>query len=326
MVFAAARRLIGSTYRKFALDPEVAADAQIAAADFLGRKDGIFSGWTDLSVEASDFGQKIIYPEESTPHPDYSKPLIADVIGYSKVKRIDIKKAERMQGVLEMQRILKQKARGPMIGGFCFGPLGVLGMMRGTEHLFRDCLRYPDKVKTGLDIISDVLAEYVAAQCDNGACMITLDTLYASWAGLSKRLWEEIEGPFVKKLSGIIRSKGRMVGVHNCGQGAYFDSQIKYMKPDNISFAYLPDDCSSPSELKRKYGHKVTLTGYVSTALLMHGTPFDVTRECNRIIKELAHGGNFVLAPQCEFPPDAPLENAIAMVKAARYCPETLSD
>ena len=33
---------------------------------------------------------------------------------------------------------------------------------------------------------------------------------------------------------------------------------------------------------------------------------------------DLAPGGGFVLSPGCEFPPDAPLINAAALVAAAR--------
>jgi len=45
--------------------------------------------------------------------------------------------------------------------------------------------------------------------------------------------------------------------------------------------------------------------------------PYEVMQECRMQIEDLAHGGGFVLAPGCEFPPNAPLENAMAIVKAA---------
>ena len=42
-----------------------------------------------------------------------------------------------------------------------------------------------------------------------------------------KVLWEKLEGPFVRELAKAIRSKNRAVFVHNCGDGPYFDSQIR---------------------------------------------------------------------------------------------------
>jgi uroporphyrinogen decarboxylase len=40
--------------------------------------------------------------------------------------------------------------------------------------------------------------------------------------------------------------------------------------------------------------------------------------ECWRQIDDLAPGGGFILAPGCEYPPNIPLTNAIAMVNASK--------
>jgi uroporphyrinogen decarboxylase len=58
--------------------------------------------------------------------------------------------------------------------------------------------------------------------------------------------------------------------------------------------------------------------GSVDTALLARGTPWEVMEQCRRLIDDLADGGGFILAPGCEYPPNIPLENAWAMVRAAR--------
>jgi uroporphyrinogen decarboxylase len=39
--------------------------------------------------------------------------------------------------------------------------------------------------------------------------------------------------------------------------------------------------------------------------------------ECRRQIDVLAKDGGYILAPGCEYPPNIPLTNAFAMVKAA---------
>jgi len=316
MVFAASRRLTGISYVDFSLNPEAAADALLVAFEFFGGE--MVAPPLDLSIEASDFGQKTIYPENSTPHPDYKDPLIKDVSDYRKLKRIDLKDAKRMQNLVNTSRIMVENMgfRG-VVSGFVFGPLGILGMMRGAEHLFRDCVNYHSEVMAALDIITEVLIEYAEAQCDTGILGVTIDTLYASCGGLTKDLWEKIEGPFAREIANAIRRKKCTVAVHNCGDGVYFDSMIRFMAPNLISFAQLPDDCKSPKELKEKYGEKVVLAGYIQTPVLSYGTPYDVIEACKRQINDLADGGGFVLAPGCEFPPNAPLENALAISKAA---------
>lgn len=319
LVFSACRRLVGASCRDWALKPEVTVKGLLASIDFLGIRpeDRPLSPWVDLSVEAADFGQKMIYPEESTPHPDYADPLIKEVGDYRKLRRVDLKKANRMQNMLEMIRSLIEKG-AVGVGGFCLGPLGVLSMMRGAGHLFRDCVLHPADVKAALETITETLIEYVEAQCDDGATSVALDTLFASWNGLSRDQWEEFEGPFAKQMADAVRRKGRPVFIHNCGDGPYFDSQIRFMEPLAISFATLPDDCKDRKELKRRYGDQVILMGYIDTTLLSHGTPYQVMEECRRQIEDLAYGGRgYILAPGCEFPPNAPFENALAIIRAA---------
>ena len=280
---------------------------------------GLLNVWIDLSVEAADFGQKMVYPENSTPHPDYKYPVIKAVSDYRKIKRINFKEAQRMQAMLETLHILvNSKKIKEGLGSLCFGPLGVLGMMRGAEHLFRDCVLYPSEVTSAMETVTGVLIEYCEAMCDAGVFGVCLDTLYASWSGLSKALWEKLEGPFVRELAKAIRSKNRAVFVHNCGDGPYFDSQIRFMEPAIISFAQLPDDCPNRKELKRRYGKGVVLMGHINTPLLSYGTPNEVKEECKVIMDDLAPEGNFILGPGCEFPPNAPFENAMAIVEAAK--------
>ncbi|MFO7965234.1 MAG: uroporphyrinogen decarboxylase family protein [Desulfobacterales bacterium] len=313
----AARRLAGVTYREFATNPAATAESYLCSYEKFG---GSILAWTDLSIEAADFGQKMIYPEESTPHPDYSDPLIKDVSDYRKLRKIDIKNAKRMQGVLETIRLVVNSKRfeGGSITSLCLGPMAVLNMMRGARHFLRDCFLYPREVMAGMEIVTEVLVAYVEALADAGLMSVALDTLLASWSGVSRKTWEKIEGPFVRELAGAIRKKQRIVFIHNCGDGPYFDSQITFMEPMAISFAELPDDCKDRKALKEKYGSQVVLVGNISTPILSWGTPEAVKAHCRSIIEDLAPGGNFVLAPGCEFPPNGPFENAWAIIEAAR--------
>ncbi len=313
---AGARQIKGISFPDFATKAEKAADAYCAGFEFVGG-DLLVLLW-DLSVEAADFGQKVIYPENSTAMCDYNDPVVKDVGDYGKVKPIDFSQAARMQEFVKLCRIMvKRLGLRTVIGGFVFGPLGVLSMMRGAERLFRDCLLYPKEVRKACEAINQTLIEFVQAQCDTGVSAVAIDSLYASRNGLSKQLWEEIEGPFVREIARTIKKNGVTVAVHNCGHDLYFDAQIRSMEPDAISFAHLPDDCKTPKELKERYGDQVTLIGYISTPLLVTGTPQEVMTACREQIDVLSRDGGFILAPGCEYPPNIPLTNAFSIMKAA---------
>ncbi len=317
LLCSAARQINGITFPDMSLDGEKAAEVFYSGFEFVGGD--FIELMLDLSVEAADFGQKMMYPHETTARPDYGKPVIRNVGDYRKLKPIDLADAPRMQEFLKLCRIIVRLVgfKG-VVGGFVFGPAGVLSMLRGAENFLKDCLNYPLDVQAACETINEVLIEYALAQCDAGVPAVAIDTLYASRSGLPKKVWEEIEGPCVRELSRAIKKKGHMVGVHNCGHKPYADVQLKWMEPEVFSFAHLPDDCSSARELKEKYGSATTLVGYVPTQLLIHGSPKEVIDECRRQIDVLAKDGGFILAPGCEYPPNIPLTNAFAMVEAAK--------
>ncbi len=316
VICAAARQIDGISYPDFALVPEKCAQVYSAGLEFVGGDLMILL--YDLSVEAADFGQKVIFPEDSTPRPDYDDPVIKDVGDYAKIRPIDLAGAKRMQVFLELCRIMVARVGfRAVLSGFVFGPLGVLSMMRGAERLFKDCMLHPKEVRKGCEAVTETLIEFVEAQCEIGMPAITIDTLFASRNGLPKKLWEEIEGPFAGEVTRAIKKKGLFVAVHNCGHDLYFDAQIRSMEPDAISFAHLPDDCSTPREVKEKYGDQVVLIGYVPTPLLVEGTPRQVMEEAWREIEVLGKGGGYILAPGCEYPPNLTLTNAFSLVKAA---------
>ena len=261
----------------------------------------------------------MVFPDNSTAHPDYANPVIKDVSDYERLRPIDLKQAPRMQEFLKLCRIMVKRVglRG-LVGGFVFGPLGVLGMMRGAENLLKDCLLHPAAVRKACETITGVLIEYAEAQCETGVPAIAIDTLYASMSGIPKKVWEEIEGPFAREISLAIKRKKLMVGVHNCGHSPYADVQLKWMEPEVLSIAHLPDDCRSDHDLKQRYGQNVTIIGHVPTPLLIHGTPQQVMDECRRQIDILGKDGGYILAPGCEYPPNIPLTNAFAMIEAAK--------
>jgi uroporphyrinogen decarboxylase len=313
---AVSRRILGVSFPEYSKSAEKAADVLTASVEFLGA-DFVVT-LLDLSVEASDFGQEVLFPENSTAHPNYLNPKIRDVADYEKIRPIDFRSAPRMNELVKLCEILvKRMGMRTLVSGFVYGPLGVLSMMRGAGGFFKDCMNYPKNVKKACEAVTETLVEFTQAQCDAGVPAIAIDTLYASWNALPKAVWEDLEGPFAREISMCIKKNGRVSGIHNCGHGLYFDAQIRSMEPEFISFAHLPDDCKTPQEMKSRYGDQTTLVGYIPTPLIVNGTPRQVMEECKKQIDLLARDGGYVLAPGCEYPPNISLDNAFALVKAA---------
>ena len=73
LVCGASRRVYGVTYEEWSQDGEIMAKSQIQAHDLIGY-DGIL-GLVDLSVEAADFGQAMVYPDRRYGPPRLRQPL-----------------------------------------------------------------------------------------------------------------------------------------------------------------------------------------------------------------------------------------------------------
>jgi uroporphyrinogen decarboxylase len=217
-----------------------------------------------------------------------------------------------LQGMVDA--VGKEKA----VMGFIYGPLSTLSQMRSAEKLFLDCMRHPEKVHQGLEIVTEVLLDYVDAQVDRGAIGIVMDTLFASGSIMSRDLWKRMEGPYVSRIAKKIHDAGLAILIHNCGNNPYFDVQIEAMQPEGMSIAYLPNECPTYADLKKTWGDKVMIVGIVDPSnVIFMGTPATVREACKEQIQAMGPGGGFFLSTGCEFPPNASLLNAIAMVQAA---------
>ena len=311
------RKLVNASYPLWSTDMDVCAEAYEKVTDAYDLD--VICTLIDLSVEAADFGQTLIYPENEAAHPDRNDYMIKDIASYRSIEPIRLQNAPRMSGHVKLcDRLVRSKGRDVPVVAFVFGPLGILSMMRGQSNMFMDLWDDPDAVKYGVAAITETLLEYVDALAATGVPAIMLDTLFASQSIMSKAMWREFEGMYVQKIGDRIRQHGCMVMVHNCGNGIYFDAQIEMMQPTAISFLHIPDDCTSYAEVKEKYGSKVTLIGHVPPPWLLSATKEEVYEECRREIETFKTGGGYILATGCEYPANLSLDKAEIIVDAAK--------
>ena len=87
LVCGASRRIYGVTYAEWAQDGEIQGKSMLQAQEVIGF-DGCLT-LVDLSVEAADLGQEVVFPTEDTPHPNYDNPFIASPDDYGKVEPVD---------------------------------------------------------------------------------------------------------------------------------------------------------------------------------------------------------------------------------------------
>ncbi|HBN94809.1 MAG TPA: uroporphyrinogen decarboxylase [Firmicutes bacterium] len=311
------RKLVNASYPQWSTDMDVCAEAYEKVTEVYDLD--VICTLIDLSVEAADFGQAMVYPENEAAHPDINNYMIKDIADFRSLEPIKLSNAPRMTGHVKLcDRLVQSKGKDVPVVAFVFGPLGILSMMRGQANMFMDMIDDPDAVKYGVAAITETLLDYIDALAATGVNAIMLDTLFASQSIMSKAMWREFEGVYVQKIADRIRENGCMVMVHNCGTGIYFDAQIETMQPTAISFLHVPDDCSSYEDVKGKYGSQITLIGHVPPPWLLSATPEEVEEECRKEIEMFKAGGGYILATGCEYPANMSFDKAKIMVDAAK--------
>ncbi|MCL2500393.1 MAG: uroporphyrinogen decarboxylase family protein [Defluviitaleaceae bacterium] len=311
------RKLVGASYEEWSINADICAEAFYQSVKRFELDTAVTL--IDLSIECDAWGQKIVYNENDAAHPDYGDLVVKEITDYAKIKKVDYKTSKRMMMHIGVCKRLVEKANGEFpVVAFVFGPLGVLSMMRKQENLYMDIYDDPEAVKNATREINETLKEYIHALIDTGVNAVMLDTLFASGSIMSKQMWKDMEGGFVKELADVCHARGCLVMVHNCGERIYFDAQIEAMNPCAISFLHVPDDCKDFAECKEKYGGKITLIGCVSPTLAVTGTDEEWVTECKKHIDTFGKGGGYMLATGCEYPSGADFNKAELMVEVAR--------
>lgn len=317
LINSVSRKALGLNYEQWTRDEEKCAEAIIKATEEIGVD--CLCTLVDLSVEAADWGQEIEFSGDVAAHPKMDKRLIATEDDYEKIGVINPRETPRMSGHIKMAKIFSERKGQEMpIVGFVFGPLGVLSMMRGQEMMFMDMIMCPEKLHTALRNITETLKEFCTALIEAGCHAIMFDTLYASRSILSPEMWEDFEGDYIEELSNLVREKGAMVMLHNCGNGIYFEEQIRRMKPVLISFQHMPPDCKDMKEVKEKYGDKVTLMGHIEPGWLYSASEEELRKSCREQIDAYKKDGGFILATGCEYPASLDFTKAKIMVEEAK--------
>lgn len=310
------RKATGITYAEWSQDPKKCAEAILKATEEIGAD--CMCTLIDLTVEAADWGQEVVFHDNIAANPNLDNRLIKTAADYDSIGIINPRETKRMSEHIELARLLYEaKGQEMPIIGFVFAPLGILSMMRGQEEMFMDLIRCPDKMQGALRNITETLKEYCAALIEAGCHAIMFDTLYASRTIMSAKMWDANEGIYMTELSDFVREKNAMVMLHNCGAGIYFKEQIERMHPVAISYQHIPFDCTDMADVKAKYGDQVTLIGHIEPGWLFAATEEELREMCRAQIDAYKKDGGFILATGCEYPALMDFEYAKIIVEEA---------
>jgi uroporphyrinogen decarboxylase len=204
---------------------------------------------------------------------------------------------------------------------FIYGSLGFsmferAWTLRGMENLLIDMVDDPGFV----DGLLDAICEFNMRIVEIGMSY-DLDGFYFGddW-GQQKGLimgpdyWRRYIKPRVARMYQAVKSKGKFVIQHSCGD-------ITEIFPDLIDIGL---DCYQTFQpeiydikaVKNEFGNDLTFFGGISTQrLLPFATPDEIKLKTAEIMRIMGKGGGYIAAPTHAIPGDVPPENVAAMLE-----------
>jgi uroporphyrinogen decarboxylase len=126
--------------------------------------------------------------------------------------------------------------------------------------------------------------------------------------------WRRFLRPCLERMFRRIKSKGKFVSIHSCGDVEEVLGDLVEIGLD--IFNPLQPEVMDVEAVKRRYGKHLTFFGGISTQrTLAFGTPADVRSEVRRRIRVIGKDGGYIAAPAHDIPGDVSVENMVALIE-----------
>ncbi len=186
--------------------------------------------------------------------------------------------------------------------------------LMGMENVLMSMIAAPE----ALEKLYDDICEYVLRLVDI-ALEYDIDGVYFGddW-GQQKGLimgpdhWRRFIKPRMARLYERVRSKGKFVIQHSCGDcHEIFEDLVEI----GLScYQTFQPEVYDINDIKNRFKGRLAIWGGISTQqALPTMTPNEVKEEIVRIVKVLGEGGGLIVAPTHALSPDIPSENILAM-------------
>jgi len=312
LIHFASARVIGMKVKDFAANGKKMAKALIAAYREYGY-DGVHPG-VDVSIEGEAVGSKLRQPEDATAF--LIDPVLKNPDDLDKLKVPDPLKDGRMPVVVKATKICsKEIGREAFISAWVMGPLNCASQMRGVEQLMLDTADRPEFVNRLLRFCVEVITEYGSALIDSGATMVNMGEALCSPNFISPKMYREMIVPHQKQLvKNLMKHGAEYTLLHICGD-------IHPIMEDAITTGAKLIDIDWQVDIKRmikQIDRKIAARGNLNPAgNLLLGTPDDVMKEAEKIIKDAKGWEGLILGSGCDVARDTPPDNLKALVRAS---------
>lgn len=261
----------------------------------------------DLAVEAGAIGLPVLFPVDGSP--TVRSHLVKDIQDLEQLKIVDILHDARVKTYLDVMRRMSTNLNIPK-GAYVIGPFTLAGLMLGATELAMATIDNPALVHAAAEFATQTIIRYAKALVEAGADMIVILEPTATF--ISSKAFKKFSGQYVEK---IIRSIEAMPVLHICGDTKHLISAMCETGAQGLSLD-APVDFNDTIQ---KIPSDMVLIGNIDPVRVMvYETPKGVEKAVHHLLNKMRGHQNFILSTGCDLPPETPLDNIAAFIKAGR--------
>ena len=216
----------------------------------------------------------------------------------------------------EIRRTIDNTGDSIIVGGYGFTTFERAWSLTGMENLLAGMIANKPFVHELLDRITDFNMSVIKNACEMNIDGMRFGDDWGMQTGLimGPALWKEFIKPRIKRLFEYVKSRGKFVMIHSCGN-------VREIFPDIIEcgvdiFNPFQPEVMDVFEMKRLYGDKLSFYGGISTQrTLPFGTIEETVNEVRTLIDRIGLKGGYIASPAHDIPKDARPENVLAMLE-----------
>jgi uroporphyrinogen decarboxylase len=222
-----------------------------------------------------------------------------------------------------LREIARSQRSRIRVGGLWTGILGDAFRMHGFQNFLTNLGAEPEFIHTLVDRMTEMYLEL------NDAVFTVLKGELDVWFFgndfgtqesllMSRGMWRDYYFANIRKLTDLAHSHGLTVMMHSCGAirpliPLFIEAGVDILDPIQVSAKGM--DLAS---LAAEFGDRIVFHGGIDTQhLLPEGSPEAVERGVRSALALFEGKGNYILAPSQILDTDIPLENVVAMYRAA---------
>ena len=285
----------GITYREFATNGRVLAEAQLRLRDAF-PVDAV-TACSDAFRIAADLGADMVYPDDKPPYA--ARPLITTETDLTRLGKPDpLRAGSRMADRVLGTEIMAEAAGDTcLVLGWVDMPFAEACSACGVTEFMLMLVDKPTLAHRILGFLTDIVVEFALAQLHAGAPMIGAGDAAASL--VSPAQYREFALPYERRVVDAIHHANGLAKLHICGNTTHLLPDMVTCGADLFNVDHLVD-----FDVARKvYGQARTcFKGNLDpVGDMLQSTPQRCADHCARLLKRV-EGLPFMLSAGCEIP------------------------